>query len=65
MGELMDKFAALEKHIIKEIARLREGASSPEQWVRVVGKVEAYEQVLEWIKELDALEIVEQQQLYE
>jgi hypothetical protein len=55
----------LQKHIEKEIAKLDIAVVSPEQWTRTVGKKEAYEKVLELIKELNALEVVERQENYE
>lgn len=61
----MDKFLGLQRHIEKEIERLNTSPTSPEQWTRTVGKVEGLEMVLVWIKELNALEIVEQQEIYD
>ena len=61
----MDKFAALQKHLVLEIDKLKGVVASPEQHARNVGKIEGLEIALSWVVELNAIEVVEQQDIYE
>jgi hypothetical protein len=61
---MVDKFKGLEGRITKEIENLKnKPESSTEQFPRRAGMVDAYEQVLKWIKELNNMEVLEQRQM--
>ena len=55
----MNKFKGLQGKIAKEIERLKALPEPQMQWSKKVGVIEAYEQVLVWIDELNNMEIIE------
>ncbi len=55
----VDKFKGLQGKIEKEIDRLRVMPESQMQWSKKCGIIEAYEQVLAWINELNNMDIIE------
>jgi hypothetical protein len=61
---MVDKFKGLEGRITKEIEVLKSKPESlSEQFSRRAGMVDAYEQVLKWIRELNNMEVLEQRQM--
>jgi len=61
---MIDKFKGLEGKVRKELERIQNSTLAPsEQWAQKVGQMNAYDQVLKWIKELNDMEIVENKQV--
>jgi hypothetical protein len=61
---MIDKFAGLEGKVRKELERIQNSVlAANEQWAKKVGQMDAYEQVLKWIKELNEMEILENKRM--